>query len=107
MTGKRLIAAFGDMYNKIHWDNANWRHTSVVNGRVPADLEHINRVLVLTQPDLVLAFGKVAKEALDSMLVAYPTIELIACPHPTAFGNTTGNLTKLGEKIRAEYSHFL
>lgn len=106
MTGKRLIAAFGDMYDKIHWDNANWRHTSVANGKMPADPEHIARTLIMHQPEVVLAFGAVAREALEPLVCTYNFI-LLACPHPSAFGNTSGNLTILAKKIREEYVHLL
>lgn len=106
VTGKRLIAAFGDMYDKIHWDNANWRHTSVANGKLPADLEHIDRVLTNNMPDLVLAFGKVAENAISPMVGKFG-FTMIACPHPSAFGNTSGNLTMLAKRVRETYGYLL
>lgn len=105
-TGRRLQMAFGDMYDKIHWDNANWRHTTVAAGKRPPDPEHIDRVLTLKQPDVVIAFGRVAEGAVAT-LVAKFGIKLVSCTHPSAFGNTMQVLNDFARLIRKEYSQFL
>lgn len=101
LTGRRLTKSFGTYFDKIHWDNVNWRHTTDPKGRLPADLNHVKRVLTLKNPELVLLFGKVAQRAyLD---VQWP-VPYIFAPHPSAFGRISVVLDRVLEEMEEKLS---
>lgn len=58
----------------------------VSSGAFPADLDHIRGLLTEVRPDVVLAFGTVARDAM--LRIGYAG-ELIIGPHPTARGAAT------------------
>jgi len=79
-TGRRLVEAFGEGCREWVWDNASPRIAGRPSGCFPADPEHIRAVLERHDPDVVLAFGRVASEALRGLC----DCELVAGPHPAA-----------------------
>lgn len=79
-TGRRLVEAFGEGCREWVWDNASPRIGDRPSACFPADPGHIGRVLEEHEPDVVLAFGRVASEALAGRC----RCELLTGPHPAA-----------------------
>ena len=96
MSGKRLEAAFGDLFKEIHWDNSNWRAADQASGKMEADYEHIERVIDREKPNLVICFGKVAWEAVRQF---DPPVPIWECHHPNARGRTQEDLNKFAEMV--------
>lgn len=80
-TGKRLIEVFGDDCKEWVWDNASPQIGDKPSACFPADMRHIKAVLSEHKPEVVLAFGRVAAEALQR---AKGDFRLITGPHPAA-----------------------
>jgi hypothetical protein len=80
VTGQRLKAAFSDMCDRIIWEESSCHVGCESSSKFPADPVHINAVLDHFKPDVVLAFGTVAKEALRDIA----RVAVIAAPHPAA-----------------------
>lgn len=67
-TGRQLLKALGeDLYDEIHWDNASTQLGRKSSAKFPAEPEHIKSVLEEHKPELVLAFGRVAGDALPKV----------------------------------------
>jgi hypothetical protein len=82
VTGRNLRKQLGqDLCDSIVWEEASTTITGRASDKVLADLSHISATLDLHHPDLVIAFGKVAREALRELI---PTLHLIESPHPAA-----------------------
>lgn len=83
LTGKRLRAAFGDWCERIVWENASPVITAYPHAHaIPApDLDHVRRVLADIEPNIVLAFGKNARQAMQD--IGWRGV-LIRGPHPAA-----------------------
>lgn len=80
-TGRVLVRAFGD--DEVHeweWSNASPKLGGRASSSFPPDLDHIRAELEDVRPDVVLAFGRVAADALPKVW----TGALITGPHPTA-----------------------
>lgn len=82
LTGKRIAAAFGDMVDKLIYEEASPVVTGKSSGCPPADLDHIQQCLALHEPDIVLTFGRVATAAVEK-LGPQPFIHICA-PHPAS-----------------------
>ena len=82
-TGHRLEQVFGEECMGWNWDNASPQIGSHASSCFPPDPEHIKSVLDKHEPDVVLAFGRVAEKALRSIGGDF---KLISGPHPAARG---------------------
>jgi len=80
-SGRRLKQVFGDECLQWDWDNASPQIGGYPSSRFPADPAHIRALLEERDPDVVLAFGTVARDALRK---AKGRFRLIAGPHPAA-----------------------
>src|SRR6266568_1090430 len=69
LSGRRLQAAFGDLCDQIVWEESSTNFGGESSSLFPADMAHIKRVLEKHKPDIVLAFGKVASNALQVLRV--------------------------------------
>ena len=98
-TGRRLKAAFGeDEVYEIEWDNASPKLADVSSGSFPPDPAHIRAVLDEVQPDVVLAFGRVAQNGVGPLWEG----PLIVGPHPTARGaDVPALLRAMATELRA------
>ena len=82
LTGKRLRAALGEEWkDRIVWEEVSREIGGKSSSCFPAYLEHIHDVIARHQPRTVIAFGKVASDALRS--IEFNGI-LLHAPHPTA-----------------------
>lgn len=86
ITGRRLRASFGEEFcdsSDVIWDNVSPQIGGYASAVFPPDFAHIRAILAKHEPQIVVAFGKVA---------AAPMIELsqdahwrlVTCPHPAA-----------------------
>lgn len=91
MTGNRLYQAFGPLYDEIVWDN--------VAPKDEVDHAHIDRVIAESEPELILTFGEVAKEAVSNSIMAIK-IKTMACHHPNARFRTQNDLDEFAVQVR-------
>lgn len=91
MTGNRLFQAFGEMYDQIYWDN--------VAPVKDVDQAHIDNVIVAVEPDVILTFGNIAKEAIDNSIGAI-RIKVLHCHHPNARYKTQDDLNQFAVSVR-------
>jgi len=83
-TGYRLVQAFGDkMFNRIHWDNVCPEVTDHPRKRSPVEIKHVESVITVLRPHLILTFGEIANEAIKESVAAIRT-KVMACHHPNA-----------------------
>lgn len=86
-TGRVLQQVFGaERCSAIVWDEASPEIGAHASSVFRADHEHIRATLAEVKPDVVLAFGRVASEALAAI---GPAALLIGGPHPVARGADT------------------
>lgn len=87
VSGKRLKTAFGDLTNRIVWEEASPVITGQSNGCPPADLAHMTATLEELKPGIVLAFGRIATSGLLqclSRLNGRHDFSVMTGPHPAA-----------------------
>lgn len=90
LTGRRLRATLGEDYcNEIVWEECSREMGNSASSRFPADLKHIQQVIAKHKPDVVIAFGQLAKDALLQIYQATPHLTqkiftLLLAPHPAA-----------------------
>lgn len=83
LTGRRIKAAFGGRIDNIAWDNISPQIGGRSSSVFPPDPQHIRRQIAYHQPAFLLAFGAVARNALEN----HPTnLPIIHGPHPAARG---------------------
>lgn len=100
-TGRVLRAALGDaLCDEIIWEETS-REIGGYSGAIfPPDHEHINAVCLKHNPDVILAFGKQATEALRQR----DGIEDLFCgPHPANRRNDTHQLLF---EMRRQIDHY-
>lgn len=86
-SGRVLRRVFGlEWCSAIIWDEASREIGGHAASVFPADLEHLRAMLAEVAPDVVLAFGRIACEALTTI---QPAALLIGGPHPVAPGADT------------------
>lgn len=92
LTGRRIKKVFGDAVDWIVWENVSKEIGGQSSSAFPADPAHMVRVIEHYKPKIVLAFGRIAKDALLNLgdskhLFAAPVpFTLIVGPHPAARG---------------------
>jgi len=100
VTGKRLRAAFGDVIEDIVWENASPEIGGKSSASFRADLKHMVKLIEDEKPDVILAFGKSATEAIDEI---DPKILCICGPHPAARQpNTREKLAEMANKLQEQ-----
>lgn len=81
LTGRRLKTAFGDdLLRTIHFEEASREIAGDSKTICPPDHTHIRKTLDQFNPKVVLAFGKIAHDA----VVQHWNGALIKAPHPAA-----------------------
>lgn len=84
LTGRRIRKAFGEeVVTSITWEETSKEIGDKASAFFPPDFDHINKVLIDTQPDIVIAFGSSATKALQKVWKG----KLISGPHPAARGS--------------------
>lgn len=102
-TGQVLRMTLGDEWcRKIEWENASPELGAFSASRFPADHEHIRQALKDANPDVVLAYGKIASDALIPIMemTGLRRRALITGPHPTARQTDTwARLREMRERL--------
>jgi len=82
--GYRLKQAFGDdMFKQIHWANVAPEAVDHPKKRSPIDMKHVEGILSVVRPNLILTFGEVARQAVTDSIMAM-RIKQMNCHHPNA-----------------------
>jgi len=96
LTGRRLISAFGeDLCNDIVWEECSKEVGGKSSASFPPDFAHICEAINKHNPDVILAFGKTASDALRKVA---PNQLVIYGPHPAARFGAVEGLKKVAEK---------
>lgn len=82
LTGRRLKSYLGDLTDSIIWEEASLEITATSNAKVTSDLDHMRSCIVAENPDIIVTFGRIAKEAV--VLIAPQARTLVYSPHPAA-----------------------
>ena len=100
-TGRVLKAALGEEWcRKIVWEEASPEIGGEASSCFRADTRHILDVIVDVQPTVILAFGKIASDAVNSLCPIHrrgppaTIINVIFATHPTARGVDTLRLLR-------------
>jgi hypothetical protein len=81
VTGRRLREAFGELCDRIVWEEITTEIGGVSGAVFPADPGHVRRVLAHFDPAVVLAFGRVAR---DGLIPFIGRRVMVFAPHPAA-----------------------
>lgn len=99
-TGKVLQSFFPDCRDWV-WENASPEIGERPGAVFPADSEHLWRALVEEQPTVVLAFGRVASDALAGLTREYK-VPFFYGPHPASRGGAKFEAYTLMRSMLAE-----
>ena len=81
-TGRVLKQLFGeDCPRRFVWEESTTEIAGNPRDTFPADIFHLSAVVNEVTPDVVLAFGRIASDALRKVV---PEEKLLCGPHPTA-----------------------
>lgn len=81
-TGQILKKCLGSkLCEKITWEEASPEHGGRASSCFPADRAHLTALIQEEQPDIIIAFGKIARDGLADL---FPSDRLLTAPHPTA-----------------------
>ena len=75
-TGVRLREALPFDFYEVRVCNANPSLADSPDGVFPPDLKHLRRALKRVQPDVILACGRVAQEAVGKIKTIVPVVEM-------------------------------
>jgi len=103
LTGRRLLEVFGEeLCDEIVWEECSPEIGGKSSSAFPADLDHIRKAIDKHRPDVILAFGKIAG---DAMAAIRPLTRVIRAPHPAARQGSVWGLSvaldELNEVLRA------
>lgn len=100
-TGRRLKAAFGDLMCRIVWTNVCSEIGGTSGSFPPVDPHHLQREFDEIKPDIALAFGNHAKDAV--WVIAPATAHMISGPHPASRAlDVPARLARMCEELREE-----
>lgn len=106
LTGRRLEKAFGqEICSEILWEESTREIAGDPKTIFPPQPEHIRAVIVEHKPTVILAFGKIASDAVFKELSGgfqeSLDVMFIAAPHPAARQpDTIAKLNAAAEKLR-------
>mgnify|MGYP002132257287 CR=1 FL=1 len=96
-SGNVLMSVFGDMLDDWIFEEASPQVGGHSASSFPADLDHITTVIGDVKPDIIVTFGKTAREAIELIRVSVAVLGVtamvpiplvnwchIAAPHPAA-----------------------
>jgi hypothetical protein len=99
MSGQRLLMAFGrEWFERIWWDNVAPEAADEPRKKTPVDMKHVEAMIQIVKPDLILTFGKMAQEALDTSAGAISK-KLMYCHHPNARFRTQSELDQFAQEV--------
>jgi hypothetical protein len=104
MSGKRLMQAFGEWYDRVWWDNANPVPVFQASGRQDANIYHMMGVITRVSPKIVMTVGEQAyagMQIIEKMEheVRLPYYIRFHCHHPNARGRTQSDLDKIAKTV--------
>ena len=103
LTGRRLKAAFGDLCDDIVWEEVSCEIGGKSSSVFPPDYAHITQRMAEEKPDVLLAFGKIACDALVFVAAPRP-VPVISGPHPAARHSTVAaELSEMANKLREQF----
>lgn len=108
-TGRALERALGgELYRRIHWDNACPAHGETRDAVFPPDVNHMAWLVAMHKPDVVLLFGRQAQTGWDKMWIAIgagtfnppyaPSVYRSA--HPMARGSAIRHLENIAREVK-------
>jgi hypothetical protein len=99
-TGQVLQQVFGeDLCRQIVWEEASPKIAGMSSGVFPADPEHIRKAIDRHKPDVILCFGKVARDGVKALDLSIP----VHCgPHPTARQNPLPALRAIADEVKQQ-----
>jgi len=101
LTGQRLKQTFGEWCDRIVWDESTREIADNPKTIFPADLNHMRQVIVEIKPRAIIAFGKIAGDALCKISNSW-----ILAPHPAARGNDTiQRLVRAKMQLEERFEH--
>ncbi len=108
LTGKRIMNHFGDMIDAHDWtfEEASTVITGKASDCPPADLDHVAAMIVAYNPDVIVTFGIIARDAVREVLARMPSAE---CPHvvaihPAARSGAEAGLKAASQSLRYQLS---
>ncbi len=99
-TGKKLRQHLGAVYDDVHWENASPLVATHSTKAYRADYDHIAGVLTDQSPDVVLAFGQIASDALAKCWHGH----LLCGPHPAARFEKDAALSAMAVRLRSFFN---
>lgn len=105
MSGRRLMEAFGYLYQEIHWDNVAPEAATESPGRTEIDHDHVKQVIDKIRPELILTFGTIAADAVSDCSNA-ASVKVMECHHPNARHRTQNDLNQFAQDVRTFILNF-
>lgn len=104
-TGAILKSIFGELLcREIVWEEASPEIGGKASSCFPANHAHLKAVLEDVKPDIVLSFGRVATDAMRTLV---PHDKLLVAPHPTARGgDVMAQLSAIKNTLDTVYQAF-
>lgn len=100
MSGNRLLQAFGPkMFEEIHWDNVAPNHVPEPHLKSDIEMMHVERIIKQVNPDLILTFGNLAREAVEGSLLR-ANRPMMHCHHPNARHKTMNDLAQFAMSVQ-------
>ncbi len=85
LTGRRLRSSLGEeLTSLIVWEECSREIGGYSASAFPSDLNHMRDVLNRHNPDAVVAYGKIASDALQIISNERKSLRVIYAPHPAA-----------------------
>jgi hypothetical protein len=105
MSGKRLMQAFGHLYEEVWWDNANPEPVFKASGRQDPDIYHMMSVITRLAPKVVVTMGGQAYEGMQRIErmeheIRLPQYVRMHCHHPNARHRTQLDLDTFAKQLR-------
>jgi hypothetical protein len=99
LTGRRLRAAFGEeTCRRIVWEEASPEIGGESRAAFRADPAHILAAVEAHRPEVVLAFGKIASDAVTGLGLG-PGVLVLCGPHPAARRNPMPVLREMAARL--------
>jgi len=105
LTGRRLTDALGEkLCYEIIWEECSKEVGGKSAASFPADFAHICEAINKHNPDVIIAFGKTASDALRKIS---PYQKVIHGPHPAARLGATEGLKELAKELTLSKDYYV
>ena len=99
LTGRRLRSVLGEqLCDQIIWEEVSPEIGDHAASRFPADIQHMQSVIVKHNPAVILAFGKIAENAVMQL---NPRPLTICAAHPAARHGAISSLKLMRDRLSA------